>query len=110
MFRHSLSITDFGFRRPKRADCAEQRRTHYFTRLVANGNQLAYVSFEHKKPVVYVQYLTSGQRRVVSNQKGNNSAPAWSPDGKRLALALSLSGNTQIYLVNADGSGLRRLS
>src|SRR5260364_49870 len=75
-----------------------------------NGNQLAYVSFEHKKPVVYVQYLTSGQRRVVSNQKGNNSAPAWSPDGKRLALALSLSGNTQIYLVNADGSGLRRLS
>ncbi len=75
-----------------------------------DGRKLAYVSFERKKPIVYVHDLTSGQRRVVSNRKGNNSAPAWSPDGKRLALALSLSGNTQIYLVNADGSGLRRLS
>lgn len=75
-----------------------------------DGKKLAYVSFERKKPIVYVHDLLSGQRRVISNQKGSNSAPAWSSNGKQLALALSLSGNTQIYLVNADGSGLRRLS
>ncbi len=44
------------------------------------------------------------------NQKGNNSAPAWSPDGRKLAVALSRTGNTQIFEVNADGSGLRRLT
>jgi TolB protein len=47
---------------------------------------------------------------IVSNQKGSNSAPTWSPDGRTVAVALTLTGNTQIYAVNADGSGLRRLS
>jgi TolB protein len=46
----------------------------------------------------------------VSNQKGNNSAPSWSPDGRQIAVALSRDGNTQIYLANADGSGLKRLT
>jgi TolB protein len=75
-----------------------------------DGTKVAYVSFEQKKPVIYVQDLITGQRRVISNQKGNNSAPAWSPDGHTLALALSKDGNTEIYSVNADGAGLRRLT
>jgi TolB protein len=75
-----------------------------------NGTKVAYVSFESKKPVVYVQDLITRQRTVIANYKGSNSAPAWSPDGTRLALALSREGLTQIYVVNADGSGLRRLS
>ncbi|BBO60105.1 Tol-Pal system beta propeller repeat protein TolB [Mycoavidus sp. B2-EB] len=75
-----------------------------------NGTKVAYVSFERKKPVIYVQDLVSEQRIIVSNQKGSNSAPAWSPDGNQLAVALSLPGNTQIYLINANGSSLRRLS
>jgi len=75
-----------------------------------DGTKVAYVSFEQRKPVVYVQNLTTRQRTVVANEKGNNSAPAWSPDGKRLAVALSKPGNTQIFIVNADGSGMRRLT
>ncbi|MGW8391428.1 Tol-Pal system beta propeller repeat protein TolB [Pseudoduganella sp. HUAS MS19] len=75
-----------------------------------DGTKVAYVSFEQRKPVVYVQNLVTRQRTVVANEKGNNSAPAWSPDGKRLAVALSKPGNTQIYIVNADGSGIRRLT
>jgi TolB protein len=75
-----------------------------------DGTKVAYVSFEQKKPVIYVQDLITGQRRVISNQKGNNSAPAWSPDGQSLALALSKDGNTEIYGIGADGSGLRRLT
>jgi TolB protein len=75
-----------------------------------DGTKVAYVSFEQKKPVIYVQDLITGQRRVISNQKGNNSAPSWSPDGSTLALALSKDGNTEIYSVDASGSGLRRLT
>lgn len=75
-----------------------------------DGTKVAYVSFEAKKPVVWVQNLVTSQRTVVANYKGSNSAPSWSPDGSKLALALSRDGLTQVYVVNADGTGLRRVS
>ena len=75
-----------------------------------DGKKVAYVSFEDRKPVIYVHELATGRRISLSNQKGNNSAPAWSPDGKKLAISLSKDGNTQIYGINADGTGLQRLS
>jgi TolB protein len=75
-----------------------------------DGRRLAYVSFEAKKPVVYVHSLADGRRQVAANFKGSNSAPAWSPDGSRLAVSLSRDGGSQIYLVNPDGSNVRRIS
>jgi len=75
-----------------------------------DGSKVAYVSFEKKKPVVYVQNLVTRQRTVVANHKGSNSAPSWSPDGSKLAIALSRDGLTQVFMVNADGSNLRRLT
>ncbi len=75
-----------------------------------DGTRLAYVSFDEKKPVVYVQTLATGQRRLLANFKGNNSAPAWSPDGTQLAIVLTRDGTSQIYSVNADGSHLKRLT
>lgn len=74
-----------------------------------DGQRIAYVSFEAKKPVVYVHTLASGQRKAIANFTGSNSAPAWSPDGSRLAVALTRDGHSQIYIVGADGSGARRL-
>ncbi|WP_114690336.1 Tol-Pal system beta propeller repeat protein TolB [Polynucleobacter necessarius] len=75
-----------------------------------DGKKVAYVSFEDRKPVIYVHELTTGRRISLSNQKGNNSAPAWSPDGTKLAISLSKDGNTQIYGINADGTNLHRLT
>lgn len=75
-----------------------------------DGTKLAYVSFEKKKPIVFVQSLVSGQRTVLANFKGNNSAPSWSPDGKRLAIVLTHGANSQVYLINADGTGLQQLT
>ena len=77
-----------------------------------NGSQLAYVSFESRKPVVYVHDVDSGKRRLVANFKGSNSAPSWSPDAKTLALTLSRDGGSQLYLLDANVSGTepRRLA
>jgi len=65
-----------------------------------DGQRLAYVSFEDKKPVVYVQNLVDGKRRAVARFRGSNSAPAWAPDGRRLAVTLSKDETSQIYLLD----------
>lgn len=75
-----------------------------------NGSQLAYVSFESRKPVIYVHDIATGKRRLLANFKGSNSAPAWSPDGRTLAVTLSRDGGSQLYLMDAGGGDARRIS
>ena len=75
-----------------------------------DGRELAYVSFESQKAVVWVQDVSSGQRRQVANFRGSNSAPAWSPDGRQLVASLSREGGTQLHSMNRDGSSLKRLT
>ena len=36
--------------------------------------------------------------------------PEWSPDGRTLIFESTLAGNSSIYAINADGTGLRRLT
>lgn len=75
-----------------------------------DGTKMAYVSFEKKKPIVYVQSLTTGDRKILANYKGNNSAPAWSPDGSKLAIVLTYGANSQIYTISADGGDLKQVT
>jgi TolB protein len=75
-----------------------------------DGKRLAYVSFENKKPVVYVHSIQDAKRTVAANFRGSNSAPAWAPDGSRLAVTLSRDGGSQIFVMAPNGSGVRRLT
>ena len=75
-----------------------------------NGRYIAYVSFETRKPVIWMQDLMTGARHPIANFKGSNSAPAWSPDGNTLAVVLTKSGNSQIYLLNVATGSERQLS
>ena len=75
-----------------------------------DGTKLAYVSFEKKKPIIFVQSLTSGSREILANYKGNNSAPAWSPDDSKLAIVLTYGANSQIYTVSSSGGDLKPIT
>jgi TolB protein len=75
-----------------------------------DGTKIAYVSFEKKKPVIYVQSLVSGQRYVLANFKGNNSAPAWSPDGRSWLATLTRDGGSQLYQIDVASGDARRLT
>lgn len=75
-----------------------------------SGTQLAYVSFESRKPVIYVHDVSTGRRRLLANFRGSNSAPAWSPDGRSLAVTLSRDGGSQLYLISANGGEPKRLT
>jgi len=75
-----------------------------------DGRSMAYVSFEQRKPVIYLQTLADGRRRALASFRGSNSSPAWAPDGKRLAIVLSKDETSQIYLIEASSGELKRLS
>jgi TolB protein len=75
-----------------------------------NGQSLAYVSFEHKRPEIFIQHLASGSRSKISGFKGINGAPSWSPNGKSLALVLSKDGSPDIYTLNISTKRLKRLT
>ena len=75
-----------------------------------DGQRLAYVSFESRKPVVYVHEVYSGKRRLIANFRGSNSAPAWSTDGRTLAVTLTRDGGSQLYLMAAEGGEPRRIT
>ena len=75
-----------------------------------NGAQLAYVSFESRKPVIYAHDVVSGKRRLLANFRGSNSAPAWSTDGRQIAATLSRDGGSQLYIMDANGGEPRRLT
>ncbi len=74
-----------------------------------SGRQVAYVSFESRKPVVYVHDVASGRRRLLANFRGSNSAPAWAPNGESLAVTLTRDGGSQLYMISAEGGEPRRL-
>ena len=75
-----------------------------------NGAQLAYVSFESRKPVIYAHDVASGKRRLLANFRGSNSAPAWSPDGRQIVATLSRDGGSQLYAMDANGGEPKRLT
>jgi TolB protein len=75
-----------------------------------NGKELAYVSFERQKAVVFVHNVATGERRPIADFRGSNSAPAWAPDGERLAVTLSREGGSQLYAIGKNGGEPRRLA
>jgi Tol biopolymer transport system component len=48
--------------------------------------------------------------RVAETRFVGNDAPTWSPDGKRIAFTTFRHGRSDIYIVNSDGTGERRLT
>ena len=76
-----------------------------------DATQLAYVSFEQRLSTIYVQDLKTGERRRVSAHAGVNQAPAWSPNGKKLAMTLSTrDGNLDVYVLDLNSQALTRIT
>ena len=75
-----------------------------------DGRQLAYVSYEGRRPRIFIQDLATGRRRDVGNFPGYTGAPSFSPDGNRIALSSSKDGNPEIYVMDLRSGRLRRLT
>jgi TolB protein len=45
----------------------------------------------------------------VLTDKGSNEDPSWSPDGMHIVFSSTRRGNSSIYIMNKDGSAIRRI-
>ncbi|MFN8057565.1 MAG: hypothetical protein U0Q12_00255 [Vicinamibacterales bacterium] len=77
-----------------------------------DGRALAYTSYTKGFPDIAVSFIYQGTKATPAGgtETVKNYLPAWSPDGTRIAFMSSRDGNAEIYVVNADGSSLRRLT
>jgi TolB protein len=61
---------------------------------------------------IILSYIQVGQRTTPANGSPDrqNYLPAWAPDGSKLAFTSNRDGNPEIYVMNKDGSALRRMT
>jgi Tol biopolymer transport system component len=57
---------------------------------------------------ILVRYPDGTSRNLTNT--GSDYGPAWSPDGKKVAFGSNRSGHSDLYVMNADGSGVTQLT
>ena len=88
-----------------------------------DGRRIAFVSRRDGNSEVYVMNADGSGKRNLTRDRASDDYPTWSPDGRRLAfLRGRLHSNRvpglgvhrwytyHLYVMHADGSGLRRLT
>ena len=106
--RYTLQRSDYDGARA--VTLLQSREPILSPRFAPDGKRIAYVSFEQKRPRIFVQNIDTGRREQVTNFEGLNGAPAWSPDGSRLAFVLSKDGNPDIYVMNMASRQISRVT
>ena len=71
---------------------------------------LYYVSYKLNHADIFYHDLSTGARRAFARYGGSNMSPAASPGGSKVAMILSKDGWTDLYVCDADGSDLKRLT
>jgi len=106
--RYTLQRSDYDGARA--VTLLQSREPILSPRFAPDGKRIAYVSFEQRRPRIFIQNIDTGRREQVTNFEGLNGAPAWSPDGSRLAFVLSKDGNPDIYVMNVASRQINRVT
>ena len=59
---------------------------------------------------IYIMDVDGDNQRRLTNNSGDDWAPAWSPDGQRVVFFSNRDGNFEIYVMDVDGKNLRKLT
>jgi Tol biopolymer transport system component len=85
--------------------------TGYAPSVSPNGALVAYVVSRVGSAQVYLKPVAAGQSRPLTPRMWISVRPAWSPDGQSIAyLAVKPGEELAVWIMNADGSGHRRLA
>ncbi len=76
-----------------------------------DGNKIVYASKLYDDDFeIHVFDLTTNNITRLTNDPSRDYAPAWSPDGTKIAFASRRSGEMNIWIMNADGSGKQQIT
>ena len=75
-----------------------------------DGRALAYTSYARGFPTIFISLIYEGRRLEPFTPGTQNYLPSWSPDGTKIVFTSSRDGNAELYIMNRDGSGVRRLT
>lgn len=81
-----------------------------------DGNQVAFVvnvvSLENNRGVrsIWRVPAVGGAPQQMITSSGNDDTPRWSPDGRHLAFLSTREGAPQIFVTDADGSGVQKIT
>ena len=79
-----------------------------------DGKAIAYTSYRRANfPDIYIQRIYEGtppEAPAKGNDRIHNFLPAWSPDGTKIAFMSNRDGNPEIYVMDASGANLRRIT
>ena len=79
--------------------------------LSPDGRDLAYHVTNQSGGLTAWHVPATGGEPIRLTPAGRSAGyPAWSPDGRRIALEVEDEGTTQIWVVNRDGSSFRRVT
>ena len=74
------------------------------------GDRIAYVSRQEGGFQIRVLDLRDEESYLLTFQSGNNEDPEWSPDGRHIVFSSTRTGRRKLYVMHADGSGVRLLA
>ena len=76
-----------------------------------DARSIAYTSYRRGYPDIFISLIYQGTLQTPMDKSGTqNWLPAWSPDGTRIAFTSNRDGNPELYVMNRDGSNLRRIT
>lgn len=78
-------------------------------RVLPQGPQVAFMSNRNGNWDILLLDVWRGLVYPLARDFGNERYPAWSPDGTQIAYHSDANGTFDLYIMNADGTGKRRL-
>lgn len=76
-----------------------------------DGRQIAFAHSDESTNIdIYICPRQCSSPTRITKASGIDTNPAWSPDARQIAFTSDRSGRPHVYIMNTDGTGIRRIS